>query len=250
MSRKQKDLLPVGDLNLRPATNLQLVRHGLSLHWAILTGALRTSREFKKQHRNWRMLVLRRFLAEYGMNLLLLCLLQLLILDALGGFGGAFARPGMHAAMSLGSIALLPLLTVAQAVTDRLRKTCEVYTDEQGNVGMTVRLAALDNQGKPARWVFLNHYALPVGQRHGVRMRNSLHREAQAKGVDIACRAQNDKVADYYMTERPGAMVTAGARPYLQWQYREPVGEVVVLGKSFDPFGFSSTRDAGQLPLA
>lgn len=85
---------------------------------------------------------------------------------------------------------------------------------------------------------------------HGVRMRNALHREAQAKGVDIACRAQNDKVADYYMTERPGAMVTAGARPYLQWQYREPVGEVVMLGKSFDPFGFSSTRDSGQLPLA
>lgn len=235
--------LPVGNCHLRKATKYELVRHGLSLHLATLWGALRTSPDFRIEHPNWKTLVAKRFLAEYGMNLALLAVLQMLILQFLSGLEALVG--------SVAAVILLPVLSVAQVISDRLRGTCEVYTDPQGNVGMTIKVHARYQDGTVAQWAFLNHYALPVGKREGARIRQALHDEAQTRQIDVLCHAQNEKIAEYYSFEREGCLNLGGARPLLQWVYstrsQSSLQDKTV--KKFDPFGFSSTRDSGQVPL-
>lgn len=239
----ERNNLPAGSTHLRRATNAELIKHGLSLHAAILWGALRTSQDYRRIHPHWRREVARRFITEYGMNLLLVAMIQLCAAQFVAG-------PALLG-VGVASVILLPILSVAQVFSDRLRGSCEVYTDPQGNVGMTVKVVALDADGNVAQWAFLNHFALPIGKREGVRMRAALHAEAKKCGVDLMCVAQNETVADYYYQEHPGAQMSGSKRPLLCWKYRndDAPPAVKTSKKKFDPFGFSSLRDSGQIPL-
>lgn len=236
-----RQVTPSDSAYLRKATNTELVKHGLSLHAAMIWGALRASRTFRAHRSDWRAVITKRFIQEYGLNLLLLVLMQALILPADGW---------QLLIREVCAVIVLPLLSVAQVVSDRLRSSCDVYTDPTGNVGMTVKTYQKRVDGSVAAWAFLNHYALPVGRREGVRMRQSLHEQAQASGIDVFCHAQNEQVAEYYLSERAGGENLGGARPLLHWKYRidtAPLAEEE--RKKFDIFGFSSLRDSGQVPL-
>lgn len=234
--------LPRDTTHLHHASLSHLGKHGLSLHLAMIWGSLRASRTFRNDHSDWRTLVAKRFVQEYGLNLLLFGLIQLLILPAQGR---------TLVLREVCALLLLPLLSVAQVISDRLRSSCEVYTDLHNNVGMTVKVHQKRSDGSVASWAFLNHYALPVGRRAGVHMRHNLHEQAQEAGIDVFCHAQNDKIAEYYLKERPGGVNLGGTRPLLHWSYRKDA-EIVAEStrKKFDPFGFGSLRDSGQVPLS
>lgn len=230
--------LPTHAKNFKYSAGVRLIIQGIMLHVATLAGPLDV---FKKKGQKAKALKL--FFSEYGLNLVLLILLQLLIFQYLPSsqyFLGEFM-----------AISALMVLSVIQMFVDSYRSKIRIYHSTKHEAGISVRVAGEKS------WAFFNHYALPVGRKHGVHLRSELHKQAQSKGFLLFCYAQNLDVANYYMTEHPKGELILGKtkRPLLIWDYREEADrnkhsfEAVSNGKKFDLFGLNSTRNSGSLPL-
>lgn len=139
-------------------------------------------------------------------------------------------------------------VSIVQMFVDSVRKPIRIYHSSEYEAGISVRLAG------DKCWAFFNHYALPVGRKHGVNLRSELHRQAQRNKFLLFCYAQNVDVAEYYMKENPQGVMHLGEsrRPLLVWDYREDADKVFSpfqKTNKVDLFGFSSNRNSGSLPL-
>lgn len=227
-----------GAPHLTPSSYWRIVPQGIALHFATIAGALRASSEFRSKHRHWRRVVWSRFVKEYGLNLLLFAALQVLVLTV--------ALPSTAKAWlfwEISIVLLLPVLSVVQLGIDHWRTSSTVFYDATCRAGMTIKTM----QGHT--WAFNNHYALPIGHRHGVKMRDALHQIAVQQHMNLVCYAQNHEIANYYLTSHPGGVILEdGFRPLLLWKYNEEREFVWDKKQRWDIFGLDSIRDSGQLP--
>ena len=143
------------------------------------------------------------------------------------------------------ALATPPLLVVVQMFVDASRTDTLILRDEGARAGLTVRLTPSHT------WSFFNHFGLPIGAKAGVNLRQHLHSEAEAHAQLVSCYAQNEPVAAYYLSERPGMRVEESRRPLLYWDYSHGVKDLPGAGKSSllrRVFGVDNTRSAGQIP--
>lgn len=218
-----------------PSTGIRLLIQGVMLHVATIAGPLDVARK-KGQQGKAAML----FISEYGLNLLLLALLQLVIY--------LFA-PNSWLVGEVAAVSFLLFLSIVQMFVDCVRKPIGIYHSSKYEAGISVRVEG-DN-----RWAFFNHYALPVGRKHGVHLREELHRQAQQRQLFLYCYAQNMDVASYYLREHPlGELVAGNAkRPLLVWDYRadehKNTASINERAGKLDLFGLHSARTSGSLPM-
>jgi hypothetical protein len=230
--------LPTPAKNFKYSAGVRLITQGIMLHVATLAGPMDV---FKKKGQRAKASKL--FFSEYGLNLVLLALLQLLIFQ--------YLKPYQYFLGELSAISALIVLSVIQMFVDSYRNQIRIYHSAKYEAGISVRVA-----GEKA-WAFFNHYALPVGRKHGVHLRSELHKQAQSKGFLLFCYAQNIDVANYYIREHPQGklILNHSKRPLLIWDYRDEADrqkssfEAVSNSKKFDLFGLNSTRNSGSLPL-
>lgn len=230
--------LPTPAKNFKYSAGVRLITQGIMLHVATLAGPLDV---FKKKGQ--RVKASKLFFSEYGLNLVLIALLQLLIFQ--------YLPPYQYFLGELIAILVLVILSVIQMFVDSCRKQIRIYHSAKYEAGISVRVAGEKS------WAFFNHYALPVGRKHGVHLRSELHKQAQSNGFLLFCYAQNIDVAKYYIKEHPKGelILNQSKRPLLIWDYRDEAGrkmssfEEVSNGKKFDLFGLNSTRNSGSLPL-
>lgn len=228
--------LPTPAENFKSSTGVRLLKQGIMLHISTVAGPVDVFK--KKGHR---IKAVKLFLSEYGLNLTLLALLQLLIFK--------YLPSSQYVMGEVSAVLVVFLMSVLQMFVDSVRKPIQIYHSAKYEAGISVRVAG------DKSWAFFNHYALPVGRKHGVHLRSELHKQAKANHFLLFCYAQNADVANYYIKEHPQGELILGKskRPLLIWDYRDtndkgysPFQEVA--GK-FDPFGFNSTRNSGSLPL-
>ena len=180
------------------------------------------------------------FLNEYGLNLTLLALLQVVIWMYLPSEKYMFGE--------LIAVAFLLFLSIIQMYIDGARRPIQIFHSGKYESGISVRVA-----GEKC-WAFFNHYALPVGRKHGVHLRLELHRQAKENQFLLFCYAQNNDVARYYLKENPNGIVADGnsKRPLLVWDYREENDKTYSPfqnKRKSDLFGLHSARNSGSLPL-
>lgn len=228
--------LPTPAENFKSSTGVRLLKQGVMLHIATIAGPADVFR--KKGHR---IKATKLFLSEYGLNLTLLALLQFLIFQYLPTSQYIFGE--------IGAVTVVFLMSVLQMLVDSVRNPIKIYHSAKYEAGISVRVAG------DKCWAFFNHYALPVGRKHGVHLRSELHKQAKENNFLLFCYAQNTDVANYYIREYPQGELILGKskRPLLIWDYRDenqkgysPFQETA--GK-FDLFGLHSTRNSGSLPL-
>ena len=216
-----------------------LFKQGAALHLATIWGALRASPRFREEHPSWewKKLIAKRFLDEYGLNLFLFLVMQVVIF--------MWIRPWW--AGEIAAILLLPFLSILQVWIDRFRRDSTVYASKDNNSGLSVRI--FDRKSEQESWVFFNHFAIPVGKGQGVDLRRSLHKEAKDRSINLLCHAQNSELASYYLREMPGGVNLGGERPLLLWQYAPSVPDTDKQHAAFSKLiGLHSTRNSGQLP--
>lgn len=183
------------------------------------------------------------FFSEYGLNLALLGLLQLLVFQ--------YLPPSQYVAGEVGAVMTLVFMSIVQMFVDSYREPIRIYHSSKYEAGISVRIA-----GEKC-WAFFNHYALPVGRKHGVHLRSELHKQAKDNQFLLFCYAQNLDVARYYIKEHPQGELILGQskRPLLIWDYRQMTDrkdfpfEQSTKKKKLDLFGLNSTRNSGSLPL-
>lgn len=214
----------------------QLTYQGLYLHFASFWGPLHTSKATRAKNPLWFPQSLALWVKEYGLNLAVM-LLTLTISYVYYGF---ISVPSVVIALTLP-----PLLTVIQMFIDNyLRKDIIVLYDTETKSGLTVRKVSENSYG------FYNHYALPVGDRNGVPIRNWLHEIMQTRKINLQCIAQNEFIANYYLEERPGGSSKGGKRPLLAWEYSgAPTLHTRKPNLLERAVGLHSMRNSGQLPL-
>lgn len=215
-----------------------LFKQGIQLHLATIWGALRASQRFKEENPGflWKKLIAKRFFDEYGLNLLLFLAFQVIIFS--------WIDPWWIGELVV--ILLIPFLSVLQVMIDRGRKDSTVYESKENSSGLSVRI--YDDSPGQESWVFFNHFALPVGQGEGVKLRRSLHQKAQDCNVNLLCHAQNDELARYYLQEMPGGVNLGGERPLLLWQYAKDAPAPKESSGFRTLIGLDSTRNSGQIP--
>lgn len=228
--------LPTPAENFKSSSGVRLLTQGVMLHAATIAGPADVFR--KKGHR---IKAVKLFFSEYGLNLTLFALLQLLIV--------MYVPSSQYVFGEFAAISFLFLMSVIQMVVDSVRKPIEIYHSSKYEAGISVRVAG------DKCWAFFNHYALPVGRKHGVHLRSELHTQAQRNEYLLFCYAQNIDVANYYIREHPQGELILGKskRPLLVWDYRKeqdrgysPFQET---SKKLDLFGLNSARNSGSLPL-
>lgn len=222
--------------NFATASAVQLIKAGAQLHFATLWGPLRASQQFRLNTSAWLVIVTKRWLNEYGLNVVLFLLAQIFVVVFLSNN------------LLLGEViacALLPLLTITQMFIDRYRNDSSVFYDTENSASMSVK-RYLEND-KVIAWAFFNHYALPIGHRKGAMIRKQIHTEAEERKITLMCHAQNDKIAQYYLDEYPDGINMGGPRPLLIWNYSgKSTADIIKNG--IDIFGINSIRNTGQLP--
>jgi hypothetical protein len=229
------ETLPTPVENFKSSTGVRLLTQGIMLHTATIAGPVDV---FRKKGQKVKATKL--FFNEYGLNLTLFALLQVLIF--------MYAPPSQYVFWEVMAVGVLFFMSVIQMVVDSNRKPIEIYHSSKYEAGISVRIA-----GEKC-WAFFNHYALPVGRKHGVHLRSELHKQAQNKRFLLFCYAQNTDVATYYLREHPQGELILGTskRPLLIWDYREEKDKSFSpfhQGKKIDLFGMNSARNSGSLPL-
>lgn len=229
-------LLPTPAGNFQSSAGVRLLIQGFMLHIATIAGPIDVFR--KKGHR---IEGLRLFFTEYGLNLVLFALLQSLIF--------MYLNPPAYVLGEIVAICFMLSMSALQMMVDSIRKKIHVYHSSKYEAGISVREA-----GEKC-WAFFNHYALPVGRKHGVHLRVELHKQAKSRNFLLFCYAQNIHVAQYYLREHPAGVLMAGEgkRPLLVWDYRETndrsFSPFEKASKKIDLLGFHSARNSGSLPL-
>lgn len=227
--------LPTPDETFKSSSGVRLLIQGVMLHLATIAGPVDV---FRKQGQKSKAVKL--FLNEYGLNLTLFILLQGVIVQYIPATGFAYAE--------VCSVLFLLFLSVVQMTVDAGRKPINVYHSARYEAGISVRVA-----GEKC-WAFFNHYALPVGRKHGVHLRAELHTQAERNKFLLFCYAQNNDVARYYLKEHPNGELILGKskRPLIIWDYREDVDKEYSPfndHKRWDVFGLNSSRSSGSLPI-
>lgn len=217
-----------------------LIIQGLFLHYASFWGPLRASKKFRSENHKWILIVITRWIQEYGLNLAVFIMGQL---GLIWFFDLKFYFVG-----SLLLIAMLPGLTVLQMFVDNFRSDSQVYYDPLSKTGVTVKTYI--NQTGDVVWIFYNHFALPIGARRGKPIRQTLHEQAQAQKNMLGCYAQNISIATYYLNEFTQGRSEGGKRPFLLWNYSENIWQKREKGSFLETiFGIHSVRNSGQIPL-
>lgn len=228
--------LPTPAENFKSSSGVRLLTQGVMLHTATIAGPADVFRK-----RGHRIKAVKLFFSEYGLNLILFALFQMLIFIYLPYSQYLFGE--------IAAICGLFLMSVMQMFVDSARKPISIYHSSKYEAGISVRIA-----GEKC-WAFFNHYALPVGRKHGVHLRSELHKQAETNRFLLFCYAQNIDVANYYIREHPHGKLILGQskRPLLIWDYRDEQDKgyspFQQHSKKLDLFGFSSTRNSGSLPL-
>lgn len=228
--------LPTPAENFKSSSGVRLLTQGVMLHTATIAGPADVFR--KKGHR---IKAIKLFFSEYGLNLILFALFQMLIV--------MYLPYSQYILGEIAAISGLFLMSVIQMFVDSVRKPIHIYHSSKYEAGISVRIA-----GEKC-WAFFNHYALPVGRKHGVHLRSELHKQAKTNRFLLFCYAQNIDVANYYIREHPHGKLIQGQskRPLLIWDYRDEKDKgyspFQQQSKKLDLFGFSSTRNSGSLPL-
>lgn len=230
--------LPTPAANFKYSAGVRLLTQGIMLHIATIAGPVDV---FKKQGQKKKAIQL--FLSEYGLNLALLGLLQLLIFQ--------YLPSSQYMWGEMGAVMTLVFMSIVQMFVDSHREPIRIYHSSKYEAGISVRMA-----GEKC-WVFFNHYALPVGRKHGVHLRSELHKQAKENQFLLFCYAQNLDVAHHYIKEHPQGELILGKskRPLLIWDYRQIADrkefpfERDTKKQKLDLFGLNSTRNSGSLPL-
>lgn len=231
-------VLPVETEFLKKAGVAQLIYQGFYLHFASLWGPLRSSKRYRLQNKNWFVQSLFRWFQEYGYNLLLFLVGQIII------FTSFFS---VYFVATLVSLLMLPLLTVLQMFIDNFRTDSQVYFNPDTGAGLTVKTHVAVNG--PTVWTYFNHFALPIGNKNGTSIREQLHLQAAANHHILSCHAQNMVIAKYYLGEKPEGSANNERRPQLVWNYSGKVWVEREVNKFSQMFGIHSTRNSGQIPL-
>jgi hypothetical protein len=227
---------PHENKNFTSASIIQLIKSGAQLHFATLWGPLRASQQFRINNSHWLSIVIKRWLNEYGLNVVLFVLAQIFVLiffidNVIVGEVVAFV--------------LLPFLTIVQMFIDRFRNDSNVFYDTENSTSMSVK--RYQENDNVIAWAFFNHYALPIGYRKGARIRQHIHTEAKTRKVTLMCHAQNNTIAEYYLNEYPHGINMGGPRPLLIWNYANKSTDDIIKS-GIDIFGINSIRNTGQLP--
>lgn len=230
--------LPIPAENFKYSAGMRLLTQGIMLHIATVAGPVDVFTK-KGQHLKASKL----FLSEYGLNLALFGLLQILIFQYLSS--------SQYLLGEVVAVVTLFFMSVIQMFVDSGRKPIRIYHSSKYEAGISVRVA-----GEKC-WAFFNHYALPVGRKHGVHLRSELHKQAKANQFLLFCYAQNLDVANYYIKEHPHGELVLGQskRPLLIWDYRDAAErkslpfEESMKNRKLDLFGLNSNRNSGSLPL-
>lgn len=209
------------------------------MHYASLWGSFRTSAAQRASHRArgewWVFHSGRRWLKEYGANLIVALLLYLLL--------GLQLSLGL---LSLPIIALtLPALTVVQMCCDRLRSDTWILRDRESASGLTLR------RTPNGALAFYNHFALPVGGKHGTPMRGYLHESAQSQERVLQCYAQNPAVLAYYLKQDGDGQLDPADPLFIYWDYSGGKGSPFRKTKSSPLrriFGVDRVSNTGALP--
>lgn len=229
--------LPLATSEFVPSKGFRLILQGIMLHIATIAGPVDVFQKGGQRRQ-----ALRLFFTEYGLNLLLFALLQLVIY--------LYTPPSRYLIAEIGAIVFLLLMSVIQMVVDDVRQPINIYHSAKHEAGLSVRIAGEKS------WAFFNHYALPVGRKYGVHLRSELHKQARGRQYLLYCYAQNMDVAQYYLREHPnGEFADTSKRPLIVWDYREDKDKqghnpLSLKSKKFDPFGIHSARNSGSLPMA
>lgn len=230
-------MYPILPTRFKKTSILGLIKQGFVLHIATLVGSLRASQQFRDRHGNqWRKVVFLRFIDEYGLNLLLLLVLQPIIF--------MFFSHAWFLAEAL-AVLMLPVLSILQMVTDSVRPKCLVIHDSKYLTGLTLKIIETETKGKYG-WAFMNHFAMPIGHKYGVDVRGMLHEQANKQGIDLWCRAQNSDIAAYYVEQHPGGIIvnTDRGMPLICWNYSN---DAIQTRPKRDPLGFHAIQNSGQL---
>lgn len=231
--------LPTPVENFKYSAGVRLLTQGIMLHIATVAGPVDV---FKKKGQQLKASKL--FLSEYGLNLILFGFLQILVFQ--------YLSPDQYITGEIGVMMILVFLSIIQMFVDSYREPIRIYHSAKYEAGISVRMAGEKS------WAFFNHYALPVGRKHGVHLRSELHKQAKEKQFLLFCYAQNIDVANYYIKEHPQGELILGRskRPLLLWDYRSetdkkefPFMENSPNRKKLDLFGLKSHRNSGSLPL-
>lgn len=233
-------MFPYETARLKRANSLQLIYQGLSLHYASFWGPLRTSKAQRASDPRWLLSALTRWSQEYGGNVALLLMLQLLI--------------GSHETLRahwLGSTAVTllvpPLLSVLQMFLDNLRKDSRVFFDTESCTGMTIK--SYRDENDTLVWSYFNHFALPIGAKNGRNIRTEIHSQAKALKAVLTCNAQNTIIAEFYLHDNPLGENYGGKRPLMVWNYSNNAWRERKSSFIQNLFGVYSTRNSGQIPL-
>lgn len=233
-------MFPDETKNLARASALQLTYQGLALHYASFWGPLRTSKDQRAKDPKWLLHAATRWVQEYGGNVALLVMIQLLIISS----------PALQSywltATAL-SFLVPPLLTVLQMFLDNFRSDSRVFFDRESSTGMTIK--AYRDENENLVWSYFNHFALPIGAKNGRGIRAEVHRQAEICKAIVTCSAQNQIIAEFYLRDKENGVNLGGRRPLMVWNYsskpwRERKGSLVQ-----NLFGVYSTRNSGQIPL-
>lgn len=225
---------------LKRANALQLIYQGLFLHYASFWGPLRTSKTQRKADSQWLMHAINRWIQEYGGNVALLFMLQLLVVSS----------PALQAHWYIYSPLMFlapPLLSVLQMFLDNLRTDSRVFFDTESCTGMTIK-AYRDENGSLV-WSYFNHFALPIGAKNGRNIRTEVHAQAKQRRTVLTCNAQNEIIANFYLRDAPGGENRGGKRPLMVWNYSGNNWSERKVSFLEAAFGVHSTRNSGQIPL-
>lgn len=233
-------MFPKETNSLKRSGALQLIYQGVFLHYASLWGPLRTSKSAREIDTRWLYHAIKRWFTEYGGNVALLIVIQLLILST-----PLFSSHWL--ATTISSLAIPPFLTVLQMFLDNTRRDSRVYFDSDSKTGLTVK--AYTNESGVVVWSYYNHFALPIGARNGSNIRAEIHRQAKMNKTIVTCTAQNEIIANFYLRSNPNGENLGGARPLMVWNYSTSPWNERSVNFLQAIFGVHSVRNTGQLPL-
>lgn len=233
-------MFPNETKNLTRASAPQLTYQGLALHYASFWGPLRTSKSQRAKDPRWLLNALIRWVQEYGGNVALVAMIQLLIVSS------SVLQP--HWLMVTGvSLLVPPLLTVLQMFLDNFRTDSRVFFDRESSTGMTIK--AYRDENDNLVWSYFNHFALPIGAKNGRGIRAEVHRQAELRKAVVTCSAQNQIIADFYLRDKENGVNLGGKRPLMVWNYSSKPWQERKSSPIQNLFGVYSTRNSGQIPL-
>lgn len=171
---------------------LFLIRQGFLLHLATVHSALRVSKSFRDRWgTQWINVWLKRIKDECGMMLALFFVLTIM---------NVLLFPDSFWTAEIIAVFVPGFMSTLQLLVDNLRPDARAYCDPTTFAGLSVKRKKLED-GDYA-WQFFNHYGFPVGHGNGRSIRQSLHEQATAAAMPVACMPQNIDIKHMYANER------------------------------------------------